>query len=591
MWIGNGAALAVRSQASQPREGAEGRIDDAGGDVRSAQRAPARSMLEALGLLPAPPEGNRFHAFISYSHAADGKLAPALQSGLQRFARPWYRARALRIFRDDANLGASPHLWTSIQKALDDSEHFILLASPRAAASPWVERECARWRQNKSCDRLLIGLTEGEISWDQGANDFDWRATTALPHQLGGALVEEPRFIDLRWARNDNDLALTHARFRDSVADLAAPLHGVPKERLLSDEVRERRRAIRVARTAAAALVALTVAAVVATVLALIAQSQAQQEARVALSRALASEATTAFGAGSGGQIAAAPDRGVLLALEGYRLDANSATRGAVIEALEYTDHVEHYFQTAGGSIRSVAYSPNGLEVALGTSTRGIELWDASSGQMLGRPFGSVSLSLAINPDGSELAAVNGSTVSLWALSTHRLIGQPLAFGHLRPMDIAFAPSGDLIVGGGLPGGQGLVSVWNLARRTPSGAAALRRRCHQPGHQHERKPCGRQLLRDRPIRMERQQGLYPCRPRSVRSSDRSPRLPSARMGRRLRPGIRMDYSRCGTSAAPVRARSAPRAASEMACSKASHSPPVARGSWRVMPTARAGSGD
>lgn len=32
----------------------------------------------------------RYRAFISYSQAADGRLAPALQSGLQRLAKPWY---------------------------------------------------------------------------------------------------------------------------------------------------------------------------------------------------------------------------------------------------------------------------------------------------------------------------------------------------------------------------------------------------------------------------------------------------------------------------------------------------------------------
>ena len=41
-----------------------------------------------------------YDAFLSYSHAADGKLAPSLQSGLQQFAKPWNRLRAIRVFRD-----------------------------------------------------------------------------------------------------------------------------------------------------------------------------------------------------------------------------------------------------------------------------------------------------------------------------------------------------------------------------------------------------------------------------------------------------------------------------------------------------------
>ena len=47
--------------------------------------------------LPAP---TLYRAFISYSHAADGKLAPTLQAALQSFAKPWYRLRSIRVFRD-----------------------------------------------------------------------------------------------------------------------------------------------------------------------------------------------------------------------------------------------------------------------------------------------------------------------------------------------------------------------------------------------------------------------------------------------------------------------------------------------------------
>ena len=84
-----------------------------------------------------------FDAFISYSHAADGELAPALQRGLQQLAKPWTRRQALRIFRDDTGLSVNPALWQSITNALDESEYFVLLASPGAAQSEWVNREIA----------------------------------------------------------------------------------------------------------------------------------------------------------------------------------------------------------------------------------------------------------------------------------------------------------------------------------------------------------------------------------------------------------------------------------------------------------------
>lgn len=79
-----------------------------------------------------------YDVFISYIHKHDAMLGPALQTELQRFAKPWYKMRALRIFLDTANLAANPALWASIDEALGSSQWFILLASPDAAESEWV---------------------------------------------------------------------------------------------------------------------------------------------------------------------------------------------------------------------------------------------------------------------------------------------------------------------------------------------------------------------------------------------------------------------------------------------------------------------
>src|ERR1035438_471075 len=96
-----------------------------------------------------------YKAFISYSHAADDKLAPAIQSALQSFAKPWYRLRAFRIFRDKTTLAMTPQLWPSIQAALDESEFFLLLASVESCRSIWVEREIEYWLRNRPADKLL----------------------------------------------------------------------------------------------------------------------------------------------------------------------------------------------------------------------------------------------------------------------------------------------------------------------------------------------------------------------------------------------------------------------------------------------------
>jgi hypothetical protein len=68
-----------------------------------------------------------YDAFISYSHAADGRLSPALQRAIRRFARPWPLRPTLEVFRDETSLSASPGLWPSIERALTDSKRFAHL--------------------------------------------------------------------------------------------------------------------------------------------------------------------------------------------------------------------------------------------------------------------------------------------------------------------------------------------------------------------------------------------------------------------------------------------------------------------------------
>ena len=55
-----------------------------------------------------------YDAFVSYSHAKDRAVAAGLQSVMQKLGKPWHKRRALRIFRDDTSLAATPELWPAI---------------------------------------------------------------------------------------------------------------------------------------------------------------------------------------------------------------------------------------------------------------------------------------------------------------------------------------------------------------------------------------------------------------------------------------------------------------------------------------------
>src|SRR5712691_3442972 len=80
--------------------------------------------------------------------------------------------------------------------------------------------------------------------------DFRRPLGVPLPPALEGQFTDEPRWIDLRAYR---DGAYTRdAKFTELAANFAAAIHGIPKEDLLSQEVRQQRRTLIVAWSTAA---------------------------------------------------------------------------------------------------------------------------------------------------------------------------------------------------------------------------------------------------------------------------------------------------------------------------------------------------
>ncbi len=210
----------------------------------------------------------KYNAFISYSHAADSRVAPALQSSLHKLAKPWYRIRALNVFRDQTDLSTNPHLWESIEKVLEVSEYFLLLASPEAAASKWVGMEIEYWLEHKSAETLLLVVTDGEIAWDEGRGDFDWSTTNAIPRHLAGVFEMEPLYVDLREVRAGADLSLENPRFRDCLLPLAAALHHTTVGNMVGEEVRQHRKTLRIRNATILTLSVLFLAATVAAIVA-----------------------------------------------------------------------------------------------------------------------------------------------------------------------------------------------------------------------------------------------------------------------------------------------------------------------------------
>ena len=64
--------------------------------------------------------------------------------------------------------------------ALEESDYLLLLASPQAAASKWVNQEVEWFLRNRTADRVLIVITGGQVAWGADTGEFDWTHTTAL---------------------------------------------------------------------------------------------------------------------------------------------------------------------------------------------------------------------------------------------------------------------------------------------------------------------------------------------------------------------------------------------------------------------------
>jgi WD40 repeat protein len=368
---------------------------------------------QRLGLVPEPPGENVYHGFISYSHQADAALALALQRGLHRFAKPWYQARALHVFRDEAALSANPDLWSSVRQALDRSQYYILLASPEAARSQWVSREAQYWLDEKEgLDRVLIGLTEGELSFEGGAVAPE---QNALPPPLQEAFKREPRYIDLRWAKSAKDLSLSHPRFRDAVAEIASPLHGKPKEEISSEEVKQHRRTRRVARAAVLSLVTLLAAAIVA---AIVAYSQYES----AHARSLAAQATA--------ELSSDPEHSVALALQSTQISASGTDVSSLRQALALSP-LRMVINSGAGSSAQAAWNPRLDQIAVSGPDDTAGLWNPRTGKLERTLHGPdhqtprrypTNGSLLYSPDGAWIAYVDErGVVSVWNARTGAL--------------------------------------------------------------------------------------------------------------------------------------------------------------------------
>jgi len=189
--------------------------------------------------------GFRYKAFISYSHDDDTTvrwLHRALETySLPRGLRGHTEYRKQRnpltpIFRDREELVAASSLSEAIVSALENSEFLIVVCSPAARASHWVEQELATFKELRSPGNVIAVLVDGDSTSSFPPSLLRDRRTDGSYTEI----VREPLAADIQGGRADRRLALHK---------LAAAMLQVELDQLIQ---REHQRRVRFLSSAAA---------------------------------------------------------------------------------------------------------------------------------------------------------------------------------------------------------------------------------------------------------------------------------------------------------------------------------------------------
>lgn len=182
----------------------------------------------------------KYAAFISYSHS-DERAAARLHRGLETYTLPRRLVgqatpkgevpkRLGRIFRDREELSAGSDLSQAVQEALQESAALIVLCSPAAAASKWVNAEIELFRSLHPDRDILVAILSGE----PGAKDA---ALDCYPPALfpDGDRSAEPLGADFR-AQGDGPAM---GRLK-----LIAGLIGLPLDQIIQRDLQRRNRRV-----------------------------------------------------------------------------------------------------------------------------------------------------------------------------------------------------------------------------------------------------------------------------------------------------------------------------------------------------------
>lgn len=175
-------------------------------------------------------------AFISYSRK-DAAFVAVLEAALRSYKPPrdlLAPQRRLNIFRDTEDFTGTEY-FASIEKHLQSSRKLIVICSPNARQSPYVDDETRRFAQTHVASDIVPVLIAG-IPNNEAKSDDDEEA--AFPKALIECL-DMPMACDYRGLDPKSDKPASGKRFQPEWFKLLANIYGCTRAEI---EQRERRR-------------------------------------------------------------------------------------------------------------------------------------------------------------------------------------------------------------------------------------------------------------------------------------------------------------------------------------------------------------
>ncbi|MGA9575594.1 MAG: toll/interleukin-1 receptor domain-containing protein [Lysobacterales bacterium] len=198
----------------------------------------------------------KYKAYISYSHRNE-RWATWLHRALESYRVPRklvgtltgrgkVPARIRPVFRDRDDLSSSSDLASTVKQALADSENLIILCSPEAAASVWVNEEIRQFAALGRHQQIFCVIVDGQPS-GPGIK------ATCFPAALAEIGLDEPLAADVRkWADGK----------RLAKLKLISGMLGLPLDQLARRDLQKRQKVWALALVASVAIATVMISAV-----------------------------------------------------------------------------------------------------------------------------------------------------------------------------------------------------------------------------------------------------------------------------------------------------------------------------------------